>query len=122
MLKKDYVLNELNRIKAENSGFTWQDGAPVHYDGGYQYSKTINSEQNSTTDINKAAALIESYGGTCGAWYDGKKFYIETSYHENNLFQAMKNAGAALQLTIYDWKNDSYMKVPRSFYHFYKKH
>lgn len=109
MNKNTYEM--LTSIAANSSGATLENYLPIHHENGYQYSTTENGSGNSTTDINAAAAMIDSLHGTCGVWYDNGIFYIETSYHAATLESAMNAAKKAKQLSIYDWKNDSYIPV-----------
>lgn len=101
----------LESIAATNSGATLENYLPIHHDAGYQYSTTENGSGNSTDDIETAAAMIDRLKGTCGVWYDNGIFYVETSYHAATLENAMNAAKKARQLTIYDWKNDTYIPV-----------
>lgn len=105
------IIDLLETIRAEKSGSTLCNYEPVHYAAGFQYSKTENGSGNSTADIMTAAAMIESFRGTCGIWYEGGYFYIETSYHELNREKAIAEARKYHQLSVYDWKNDSYINL-----------
>jgi hypothetical protein len=111
MTTKNYIPDLLERIRKTESGATLKNYVPVHYESGYQYSKTENGADNATRDIKAAAAMIESLRGTCGVWYDGGVFYIETSYHENDYSKAIETARKYHQLSVYDWKNDAYIKL-----------
>lgn len=111
MTTKNYIPDLLERIRKTESGATLKNYVPVHYETGFQYSKTENGNDNATRDIKTAAAMIESFRGTCGVWYEGGYFYIETSYHEMNRENAIAEARKYHQLSVYDWKNDNYINL-----------
>ncbi len=109
-MRKD-LINMLIDIQHNNSGATLENYMPAKYETGYQYSITPNNAGNMYTDAAAAAVRISELKGSCGIWFSNGYFYIETSYHAESLEQAMTEAKAADQLTIYDWKNDSYINV-----------
>lgn len=108
---KNSLYQTLERIQARQSGATLHKYESVHYSSGYQFSRTANSETNTAPDIKTAAALVESLGGSCGIWYYGGLFYIETSYHTDSLISAGLEAWKHDQISVYDWANDSYIQI-----------
>ena len=110
-MEKTNIVLALMDIAKNETGFTWKNYSPVSYETGYQYSITPNSSANNTSDVSAAAAMVEQLNGTCGVWFYNGRWYVETSLYSKDLQTALKEAKAAEQLTIYDWKNDDYINV-----------
>ena len=110
-MNKKQLLEQLERVQAENSGLTLVNYRAVRYEDGFQYSKTENGSTNTCTSAGMALAMIQSFNGTCGVWYDAGLFYVETSYHTEDLYEAYKMAVKYHQKSIYAWLTDSYLTI-----------
>ena len=110
-MNKKTLIKELQRIKKENSGLTLKDYKSIHYETGFQYSKTENGSTNTCVSVGMACAMVQSFNGTCGIWYDNGLFYIETSYHTEDLHEAYIMARKYHQKSIYAWLTDSYLTI-----------
>ena len=101
----------LERVRDKDGGATLVSGSPIHATSGYQYSKTPNTETNSTESLEKAVVMVQVMDGNCGIWYNDGKFYIETSYWTEDLDEALEMGRKYGQMAIYDWKNQRDIKV-----------
>lgn len=83
-------------------GYTLVDGYAIDYPDGYQVSyKDVYSGAN----LQKAAEVIYTLGGTCGVWVEEGIYYIDKSKNIKSLKKAINYALRNKQLSIYDWKN-----------------
>lgn len=110
-MNKNELKELLKQIKEDQSGATLHDYREMKYLSGFQYSKTENSETNTAADIETALRIIDSLKGSCGIWFYENLFYIETSYHTQSLETALHEAKKHNQISVYDWKKDSYINV-----------
>ena len=102
MTKKD-IYTMLKELKEED-GVTLIDWMPVQYKDGYQVA-TRGAEFRSAK---KAADYIERIGGgDFGIWYSGGVYYIDESYHIDDIKTAVAIGRACNQRSILDWSDMS---------------
>lgn len=110
-LQRKDIVEMLERVRDKDGGATLVAGKPIHASTGYQYSKTPNTETNSTKSISRAVIMIRKMEGNCGIWYNSGKFYIETSYWTPDLNEALEMGRKYGQLAVYDWENQKDIMV-----------
>lgn len=87
----------------ENDGLTLKKGKKVAYKSGWQ----VATEGIETTDAREAMNAVKAYGGDCGVWYDGIKYYIDRSKRVNTKHEAIEIGKACNQISILKWKDMS---------------
>ena len=102
MTKTD-IYNMLKGLK-EDDGATLLDWMPVQYKTGYQVA-TRGAEFKSAR---KAAEYMHKEGGgDFGIWYSKGVYYIDESYHIDDIQTAMAIGRACNQQSILDWHDMS---------------
>ena len=85
----------------ENDGLTLKAGKRITYKTGWQ----VATEGIETTDPREAIKAVKAYGGTCGVWYDGTRYYIDKSRRVNTKREAMSIGRACNQISVLRWRD-----------------
>ena len=95
------MINIRTLRKIENGGgLTLKNGHPIQYKSGWQ----VATHGFQTTDIYAAMALIKTYGGTCGIWFENGVWYIDKSQRVNTKKKAVEIGIQYRQLSILRWQ------------------
>lgn len=93
------IIKMLKSLK-NNDGATLKGGKLITYKTGWQ----VATEGMETKSVDEAAAMIETYGGTCGVWYSEGIYYIDKSHRVKTKREAMMIGRACNQISVLNWK------------------
>ena len=87
----------------DNDGLTLKNGKPITYKTGWQ----VATEGVECRTAREAINAVKAYGGNCGVWWSGKKFFIDYSYRVNTKKEAIEIGKKHNQISILKWSNMS---------------
>lgn len=93
-----FTIDQLKSLK-NGDGATLKNGNMISYPGGYQ----VATDGITTTDVMQAWKAIKEYNDSCGIWIDDDIYYIDRSFHFNDLEDAKTIGKAFNQISILDW-------------------